>query len=156
VGRARAAGARTKGKHKREAHMLLLANVPFFGPSSGPAEPAVHLARRPPPPGLTDDPAAVTAAPGAALKCSAFFGEHLYACSSRALFRIAHLNPAAEWETLVAPRDPPVSKSGRYPPLTRDRLEWLWATAHGVVVLADWNDPSGRRGFATLHETRDG
>ena len=66
MGRARAAGARTKGKHKREAHMLLLANVPFFGPSSGPAEPAVHLARRPPPPGLTDDPAAVTAAPGAA------------------------------------------------------------------------------------------
>ena len=98
----------------------------------------------------------MTAARSAALKCSAFFGEHLYACSSRALFRIAHLNPAAEWETLVAPRDPPVSKSGRYPPLTRDRLEWLWATAHGVVVLADWNDPSGRRGFATLHETRDG
>ena len=98
----------------------------------------------------------MTAAPGAALKCSAFFGEHLYACSARALFRIAHLNPAAEWETLVAPRDPPVSKSGRYPPLTRDRLERLWATAHGVVVLADWNDPSGSRGFATLHETRDG
>ena len=132
--------------------MLLLANVPLFGPPSGPAKPAVHLARRPPPPGLTDD----SAAQSEALVYSVFFGEHMYACSGRALFRIAYLDPAAEWETLIPPRDPPVSKSWRYPSRSRDRLEWLWATAHGVVVLADWNDPSGRRGFATLHETRDG
>ena len=132
--------------------MLLLANVPLFGPPSGPAKPAVHLARRPPPPGLTDD----SAAQSEALVYSVFFGEHMYACSGRALFRIAYLDPAAEWETLIPPRDPPVSKSWRYPSRSRDRLERLWATAHGVVVLADWNDPSGSRGFATLHETRDG
>jgi len=35
--------------------MLLLANVPLFGPPSGPAKPAVHLARRSPPPELHDE-----------------------------------------------------------------------------------------------------